>query len=332
MLAVRAQAAWPGPGQQIFCLREQDLDPSEWLEPVERAPVAGVTRVGRKLVVVLDRGQRKRCEFLTVERPKRDGAGTIEQLFFRTESGIRAHRSRSRVELRAPAALADLSVVIDSAERYPWRFPGLAVQRRKLPVGDYGLFVAGQPLAVVERKSFDNLLGDVGAIQALHQQLADLAGVPGSAFVIEADYRDFLDPARVKGRWPPAHLARVLGELAAMHPRLPIVYAGNRQLANAWTRGFFLAVAARDAAPAPQLVLDVVTRYEATPRDSGVDDQVRRAALYELTQPFAISELAARFPEVPVARLRSQLDRLRKEGRIERIGRGRGARWGAEGK
>jgi hypothetical protein len=33
-------------------------------------------------------------------------------------------------------------------------------------------------------------------------------GRPPSALVIEADYRDFLDPARLAGRWPAAHVAR----------------------------------------------------------------------------------------------------------------------------
>lgn len=327
LLAVRAQAAWPGPGQQIFCLRERELDPVESLEPLEQAPVARLSRVGRKLVVVLDRAQRKRCEFLTVEKPRRDGRGSYEQVFFRTESGIRAHRSRSRVELRAAPVPSTVSVVIDSAERYPWRFPEADVQRRKLPVGDYGLFVGEHLRAVVERKSFDNLLTDVGAIQALHQQLADLGSTPAAAFVIEADYRDFLDPTRLKGRWPAAHLARVLGELAALHPTLPIIYAGNRTVANAWTRNFFLAIAARDAGPEPQLVLDVVDRYDATPRGAGIDEQLRRAALHELAQPFAFGDLVARFPDVPRARLRRQLDQLKKEGRIRRIGMGRGARW-----
>ena len=325
LLAVRAQAAWPGPGQQIFCLRERELDPAESLDVVERVPVAHLTRVGRKLVVTLDRSQRKRCEFLTVEKDRRDGRGSYEQVFFRTESGIRAHRSRSRVELRA--APSTLVVVIDSAERYPWRFPGAEVRRRKLPVGDYGLLVGEQLRGVVERKSFDNLLTDIGAIQALHQQLADLASNPAAALVIEADYRDFLDPGRLKGRCPAAYLARVLGELAALHPTLPIIYAGNRKLANAWTRDFFLALATRDATPEPQLVFDVVRGYDATPRGSGIDEQVRLAALHELAQPFAVSELVARFPDVPLARLRRQLDLLREEGRIRRTGMGRGARW-----
>jgi hypothetical protein len=201
------------------------------------------------------------------------------------------------------------------------------VRRRKLPVGDYGLLVGERLRAVVERKSFDNLLTDVGAIQALHQQLADLASAPAAALVIEADYRDFLDPVRLKGRWPAAHLARVLAELAALHPTLPIVYAGNRKVANAWTRHFFLALAAKDAGPDPQLVLDVERRYDAMPRGADLDEEILRAARHEIAHPFAFSDLVARFPHVPRPRLRRQLDRLKKEGQIRRIGTGRGARW-----
>ena len=325
LLAVRTQARWPGPGQQIFCLRERELDPAEPLEPLERVPVAQLTRVGRKLALVLDRPTRKRCELLVVQKPRRDGSGLYEQVFFRTESGIRAHRSRTRLELAPPPA--ELRILVDTAERYPWRFPGAAVERRKLPVGDYALLEGERTAAVVERKSYDNLLAEVGAIQALHQQLADLAGRPPAALVIEADYRDFLDPARLRGRWPAAHLARVLAELAALHPGLPVVYAGNRKLANLWTYRFFGAVAARSADGGPPLVRELELRYDPEPREAGVAERIRRAALEELPAPFAFAELAARFPEVPAARVRTELDRLRREGRVVRRGAGRGARW-----
>lgn len=194
------------------------------------------------------------------------------------------------------------------------------------------MFAGERLAAVVERKSFDNLLTDVGALQALHQQLADLASYPAAALVIEADYRDFLDPARLKGRWPAAHLARVLGEVSALHPHLPIIYAGNRKLANAWAHQFFLSLAARDVAPEPQLALQVTRRYDAAPRLPGLDEQVREAALHGLEHPFAFAALAARFPEAPAARLRRVLDQLRKEGRIVRTGAGRGARWERAGR
>lgn len=325
IIAVRAQARWPGPGQQIFCLRERELDPGEPLEPVERVPVAHLARLGRKLTVVLDRPNRKRCELLVVRKPRRDGTGTYEQVFFRTESGIRAHRSRTRLELAPPSS--PLAIVVDSAERYPWRFPGAVVERRKLAAGDYALLDDGQIAALVERKSFDNLLADVGAIQALHQQLADLASHEAAALVIEADYRDFLDPLRLVARWPPAHLARVLAELAALHPTLPVIYAGNRKLANLWTARFFTAVAARRGGDGPGLLRELALRYDSAPRSAGLDERIRRAVLDELPAAFAFAELAARFGETPPARIRRVLQRLRREGRIVRTGTGRGARW-----
>ena len=325
VVAFRTQASWPGPGQQIFCLRERELDPAEPLELLERVPVAHLAQIGRKIAVVLDRPTRKRCEFLTVVKPRKDGAGPLEQIFFRTESGIRAHRSRTRVELRGPEQ--PLRVVIDSMERYPWRFPGATVERRKLAVGDYALAEGGREVAVVERKSFDNWLTDVGALQALHHQLADLTSHEPAALVIEADYRDFLDPGRLNGRWPPAHLARVFAEVAALHPRLPVIFAGNRKLANAWTDQFFRAVATGRAAPELELALAVATRYDAEPRGPGLDVRVREAVLRELPPAFPFADLARRFPEVPAARLRRLLDRLRQEGRLVRTGAGRGARW-----
>jgi len=103
----------------------------------------------------------------------------VEQVFFRTESGIRAHRSRARVEL-LPATRTP-TIAVDSTERYPWRFPGASVVRRKLAVGDYALLAGGREIAVVERKSFDNLLVDVGSIQALHHQLEVLSRLPSAA-------------------------------------------------------------------------------------------------------------------------------------------------------
>jgi len=323
--AFRVQAPWPGPGQQVFCLRERELDAAEALEEVERVSVAHLARVGRKLTVALDRPNRKRCEFLVVRKERRDGSGAYEQVFFRTQSGIRAHRSRTHVELGVHNA--PLHIVVDSAERYPWRFPGTVVQRRQLAVGDYALLDGERVAAVVERKSFDNLLTDVGAIQALHLQLADLASHDRAALVIEAQYRDFLDPARLRGRWPPAHLARVLGEIAALHPGLPVVFAGNRKLANIWTERFFRAVAAGAASPALELPLAVAVRYDAMPRGPGLDVLVREAILREIPSPFRFAQLAEGFPGVPAARLRRIVAQLKREGRIEREGAGRAARW-----
>lgn len=151
LFAVRAKAPWPGAGTQVFCLREREPEAVAGLETVEQVPVVHLARLGRKLSVTLDRAQRKRCEFLILEKPRADG-GTIEQVYFRTEAAVRAHRTSKRAELSTRTDAA-LEVVIDSQERYPWRFPGARLVRRKLPVGDYALLHDERPLAVVERKT-----------------------------------------------------------------------------------------------------------------------------------------------------------------------------------
>ncbi len=325
LVAVRAQASWPGPGQQIFCLREREFNPAETLEPLERVPIASLAHIGRKIAIVLDRPTRKRCELLAVSKPYRDAErGTHEQIFFRTESGIRAHRSRTRVEIRTEGV--PIAVVVDSAERYPWRFAGATAERRKLRSGDYALLQHGRIIAVVERKTFDNLLMDIGAVQALHHQLADLASHEQAAMVVEAEFGDFLDPGRLRGRWPPAFVGKVLAELSALHPKLPIVFAGNRKLANRWTHQFFLALASHAASPQLELVREVGARYEVEPRTEGLDARVADAALGEIA-PFELIELVKRFPDAHLSRVRRVLNELRRQGRMTCSGRGRGARW-----
>ncbi|HVP29432.1 MAG TPA: ERCC4 domain-containing protein [Myxococcota bacterium] len=324
LFAVRAQSDWPAPGGQIFCLREREHDPGEALDLVDSVPIASLHRVGVKLAVVLDRPRRKRCEFLSLVRERKDGSGSYEQVFFRTETAIRAHRSRGRVELVRREVL---DIAIDLRERYPWRFPGARVTRRELAVGDYALLRDDAVVAVAERKSLENLLGDIGAIRALHQSMAELARQPRAAVVIEAQYGDVLDPARTRA-WPPNHVARVVAELAALHPRLPFVFAGNRKLANVWTERWFGAVAADLAAGQPLFVSDVVARYEsAEPQAGGLDERIRRAALSELASPFRAGELRALVPEAEPQRVARVLQGLRREGRMRMDGARGGARW-----
>ncbi len=322
LFAIRAKESWPGAGSQVFCLRERELDPAEALETIEQIPVSHLARLGRKLSVTLDRPQRKRCEFLILEKPRKDG-GSYEQVFFRTEAAVRAHRSSKYAEL---ATRADFRVVVDSAERYPWTFAGADVTRRRLPVGDYALIHDERPVAIAERKTLDNLLGDLAELKGLHQQLAELAAWPHAALVIEAQYADFGKPDKI-GRWPSAHLLRVLGELPALFPNVQCVFAGNRKLANIWAQRWFAAIDAAGRQPRLPQVAEAAARYLAAPSDGGLDTRIRIAVLQELPDRFEIALLRRCFPEVPSARIKRVLDQLRTEGRVRAEGHGRGTRW-----
>lgn len=144
--------------------------------------------------------------------------------------------------------------------------------------------------------------------------------------VVEAQYADFSNPAKI-GRWPASHLLRVIGELAVLHPAVPLVFAGNRKLANVWAQRFFAGVGAALDQPLPSFVREPVARFEAEPADGGTDTRVRLAALRELPDAFEFGLLRARFTEISELRLRRILNQLRAEGRLRCTGRGRAARW-----
>jgi hypothetical protein len=320
ILAVRAKSSWPGPGQQIFCLRENGLDPEEYLETIDSASVSSMEQLGRKLTVVLDRSTKKRCEFLRVEKRSKETGETYEQIFFRTESGIHAHRSRSRLELRGSEA--PLTVVIDSAERYAWTFSGATVLRRRLAAGDYALMHEGKTLAVIERKSFDGFIADLGAIQAFHHQLGHLNRSENAVLVVEAQYADFLDPKRLEGRWPPSFLSKAIAEICAMHPSLRVVFAGNRKLANHFATEFFRACLSSAATTQLSLVMESPALYEATRAEDAV-----RAAVLEKSGGFSLSDIASGFADVKRGEIRRILSSLEAEGLVTREGRGRGTKW-----
>jgi hypothetical protein len=156
--------------------------------------------------------------------------------------------------------------------------------------------------------------------------MTELGGYARAAVVVEAQYADLTKPGLI-GRWPASHLLRVVGELAAMHPRVPLVFAGNRKLANAWTQRFFASLAAVAAQTLPDLVREPLLRFEPAPLDGGTDTRIRVALLQDLPDGFAIADLRTACPDVPDARLRRVLAQVRREGRLRREGAGRGVRW-----
>lgn len=326
VFAVRAQEAWPGPKGNVFSIRDgSPPEERDLFREVERVPVLSFDRFGRSLRVVLDRPTRKRCEFLILEKKYKNRDGSYEQIFFKTQSAGEAHKSRSRVALRPTREI--MRIAVDSGERYPWKFPKALIERRRLPAGDYALIEGETVLAAVERKTFDNLLSDFGRIGPLHQTLRELSGFPYAALVVEADYGDFLDPRRLKDRWPASHGYRVIAELQVMHPRLPFIFARTRKEANLWTYGFFRAVTKRRHKEAVDgeapLTAEPVVPYSTSYR---LEERVMEILSSE-KDGLTLKELAERFPDADAKGIKKTLSLLRSRGKAECTARGRNARW-----
>lgn len=240
-LVLRTQDRWPAAGRNIFCLRETEQpEPDEVLVELERVDIAAFNERGRRISVVLDRKRYKRCDFLFLKKSYKGRPGeSYEQVFWLTQRSITQHRPAFKLVPRRGSH--DMVVRIHSNEKYPWRFPGAVTERGAIAAGDYALIDSDTMLAVVERKTFENLLADFGLMPVLHQRLAELAVRKNHALVIEASYADFLNPKKVH-HYTPSFCAKAIAELHTLHPTLHIVFSANRKAANEWTRHFFAAL------------------------------------------------------------------------------------------
>jgi hypothetical protein len=240
-LVLRVQDRWPTAGRHLFCLRETQLpELDEELVEVERVEITAFNERGRRISVILDRARFKRCDFLFLKKSyKGRPDDSYEQVFWLTQRAMQQHRPSFKLVSR-PADSA-MVVRIDSNEKYPWRFPAAVTERGTVTCGDYALMDGNALLAVVERKTFDNVLADFGVMPVLHQRLAELATRQNHALVIEASYTDFLNPKKLH-HYTPGFCAKAIAELHALHPTLRIVYCANRKAANEWTRSYFVAL------------------------------------------------------------------------------------------
>jgi hypothetical protein len=314
VLCLHVQDKWPGPKGHIFCLRSNadNHDPGAAGDEVERVPIISLRRYGKRLAVVLDRSRNKRCDFLFLTKRYKTKDGEYEQIFWRTQKALTDRRPRVKLTTRGHPAL---HVAIDYTERYPWRFPGCRISRESLPVGDYALTGETGILAVVERKTIRNLLHDFGNMAPLHHMLGEVETYEHSAVVIEAHYSDFLNP-KLTSPYHPSFTTKALAELFALHPRLQIIFAGNRKLAREWTLGFFSAIQSHEADEPHPAVAEAAAVYRARPSFSGGGYYDALKEIREMPTTFTMKMLRNRLPAVPEATVRRALGELKKAGKL----------------
>lgn len=312
LLCLKAQDRWPRGTGNIFCLRDEATVDPPLREEIERVPVVSLRRYGKKLSVVLDRAKYKRCDFLFLKKRYKSREGEYEQIFWRTQQALRERRPRVKLTAQGSPLL---HVIIDINERYPWNLKGCKVTRERLPAGDYGLKGGEGILAIVERKTFNNLLGDLGNLPILHQQLGELEAYQYAAVVIEASYSDFLNPSK-STFYTPSFAAKAIAELFALHPRLTIVFAGNRKLANEWALRFFSAIQSHETDTSPPMVKDAVAIYNIQPPFRGGDYYEVREKIENMPSKFTLSMLRGACKGIPEAIIKRALADLKKARRL----------------
>jgi ERCC4 domain-containing protein len=230
-VVLKARETWPR-ATRVFCA--QDATP--WDESaglLDDVPVLLCRRRGAAIDLVLDRPSLSRSQFVFTEARGRPAIWWQTQKTAQTANpGARIPRGRSA---------GPLTIAIDTREKYGWKFAGrtVAIQRHALPAGDYAAVVGEAVVAVIERKTLENLatsLSDGG----LAFQMQRLVEVAKAAIVVEGDYPDLVRTQPGRGSW----LADMLGRLAIRYPEVPVVFAGSRRFAEEWAYRFLGAAVA----------------------------------------------------------------------------------------
>jgi hypothetical protein len=231
-VVLKAADTWPRTAK-LYC------HPAQWPETapeiVESVPVRTCRRRGVAIDLVLERPRENRAQFVFTTARGRD------VIFWQSPKTTARSRPGVRVPTRRASSIEELCILVDTRERYPYRFaPQQATtERRALPAGDYGIALDDEIVAVVERKSLTDLARRL-VDGNLTYALAELATVDRAALVIEDRYSALFKLDHVTPGFVPELLARV----QVRYPNVPIVFCDTRPLAEEWTYRFLGAALA----------------------------------------------------------------------------------------
>lgn len=239
-IVLKTRESWPR-ANRSYCHPAEEW-PAD-IELLDEVAVAVCRRRGSAIDLVLDRRTNYRSQFVFTTYRGRD------MIFWQTAKVVRKARPGVRVPKRRAAGLQQWTVVIDTRERYPYRFAGRPVttERRALSAGDYAVMAGEAVVASVERKTFENLQADLVSGK-LGFAMAELSGLPAAAVVVEDRYTSLFKAEHVEPGWLPELVAR----LQVRYPGVPIVFGDNRKFAEEWTYRF-LGAAWAELGPAMQV-------------------------------------------------------------------------------
>jgi ERCC4 domain len=240
-LVLKARDSWPRTAK-VYCHRADHWPPRPKI--LERVPIRSCQRRGVAIDLVLDRPHENRSQLVFTRIQ-----GGREGIFWQTPRTTRQARPGIRVPRRLAAGLAELTILIDTRERYPYKFAQqqASTERQALPAGDYGIAHDDEIIAVVERKSLHDLVRRLIDGQ-LTYALADMASLPRAAVVVEDRYSNLFKLEYAK----PGFVIEMLAALSVRYPTVPIHFCETRPLAEEWTYRFLGAALAHTQATIPQ--------------------------------------------------------------------------------
>ena len=192
-------------------------------------------RRGVAIDLILERPRENRAQFVFTTARGRD------MIFWQSPRTTARSRPGVRVPTRRASEFETLTILVDTRERYPYRFSQqqAGTERRALPAGDYGVARHGEIVAVVERKNLDDFTRRL-IDGNLTYAMAELATLHRAAVVVEDRYSALFKlprvsrPGSLPNCWPGSRC----------DTRACRSFCDTRPLAEEWTYRFLAAALA----------------------------------------------------------------------------------------
>lgn len=235
---LKVQERWPGPGKNIFCKFEGEIDEKDLpsTPPIESCNIISINEYGKKLSIVLDRQTKKRCYFIFLKKKYKNRDEYYHQVFWITQASAIAERRGAYIPKTGKKD--NFKIIIDVNERYHYKFGSALTEKKKLPVGDYALEIEGELIAVCERKTRDNFIHEISTFDALRMRLQEMSSYRYKAFVFESPYADFINPKKLKF-YSSSFVADIIAEIFVEFPDVQFVFCSNRKVAQEWVYRWF---------------------------------------------------------------------------------------------
>ncbi len=231
-LILKTRESWPR-SNRSYCHPADEWPPDA--DIIDEVAVRMCRRRGSAIDLILDRGANYRSQFVFTTSRGRD------MIFWQTAKVARKARPGVRIPKRQASRMTGWTVLVDTRERYPYRFADrpVSTERKALQAGDYAVTAEDRLVAAVERKTLENLQADLVSGK-LSFVMAELSGLPAAAVVVEDRYTALFKVEHVEPGWLPELVAR----LQIRYPGVPIVFCDNRKFAEEWTYRFLGAALA----------------------------------------------------------------------------------------
>ncbi len=237
-LFLKTQEKWPTSGKKVFCkykgeIKEENIPE---LELIESSTIKLMRQYGKKLTVILNRKLKKRCWFIFIEKEYKNKPGKYYQIFWDTQ--ISAVSERPGAYISAGGKNIKFDIIIDTNERYPYKFQYQNVIRQKLDIGDYALKIENEIIAVAERKTYKDFKNQIEKLDVFKAQLLELMKYKYKVIIFEAPFADFIDNEKLK-YYPGYFVAEIITQLMVEFKEIQFVFLSNRKVANEWLFRWF---------------------------------------------------------------------------------------------